>query len=141
MKYAVIELAVEIHPQAVSVLVDAGLKVTGSLDCGLLEDGRFDCIRLMVEEEDYGKVLPAECIPELALPGFTVVMLTFSQEAYGSQRLVKIQSAEIVGHLVRDLRGKRRFLPVSPKDQPVVDFEKEAAKARAAAILARVGGV
>ncbi|WP_316214302.1 hypothetical protein [Bradyrhizobium sp. SZCCHNR2032] len=136
MKYAVIEMTAEIVSQCMSVLVDAGLAITGSLDCGLREDGKFHTVRLMVKEEDWNAVpvLPAGCASDLFKPGFPVVHLTLQTEAYGAQRLTRIQSAEIVGHLVRDHDGKRSFKAVPRPVDP--DIAAAIAKARAEPIRA-----
>lgn len=79
-----IDLTPEVIAQCVPVLVDAGFKIIGSAST---RDMPFDCVRLIIE----GDALPEACDGELRL-----VRVLFNQEAYGKQRMVRVQSVELV---------------------------------------------
>ncbi|WP_257164682.1 hypothetical protein [Bradyrhizobium sp. SRS-191] len=123
MKRAVIEMTSMVLPH-ISVLADAGLSVVGSLDCQ-----HCDTVRLLIEEAWLNGVLPAECEDGVLRPGIPVVSIVFEQQAYGSQRLVKVKDVTVGGYLTRE----RVIVPAGQPSE--LHFERAAAEARSAAIL------
>jgi len=80
---AVVEMTPEVMVECVTVLVDAGFRIVGSATTRHMA---FEYVRLVIE----GDALPEACAGELR-----VVRVTFYTEAYGKQRLTRVQSVEV----------------------------------------------
>jgi len=92
MRHAAIDISPDVLGY-VSVLGDCGLEITGSLQ----SDGLRPSIRVAVLDRD-GTILPEECERNLWL-----VHVQLKQEAYGQQRMIRIDRFL----LVKDLDAAR----------------------------------
>lgn len=82
---ALVDVTGEILGQCANVLIDAGFFIVASAPPAITSEGM---VRLVIQ----GDALPAECDT-----GPHLVKLQMTQEAYGSQRIVKIDRIDLVG--------------------------------------------
>lgn len=103
MRNAVIDIAGELLPEVAKVLTDHGLKFTGTMQYGFREYDAQDMLRLIVCDE-FNQILPEQCNA-----GWWLISVTFTIEAYGTQRITKISAIDVVGKLEFTPNGVSRL--------------------------------
>ncbi len=102
MRLAVIDITGELLADVARVLLDAGLKIEGSLSHAFT-----DVVRLVVRDEA-STVLPQQCE---AGGGWWLIEATIVQESYGKQALARLGTIAIKGRLEFGPDGSMTVVP------------------------------
>src|SRR5690242_3047226 len=100
MRQAAIDIDIEAVPDCLRHIMDAGLKIVGSMTRGVGADfGSCGMIRIVVEDEA-GTILPEQCAGWRCL-----VNVLFAVESHGMQRVIRLDRVDVVGRLMPDERA------------------------------------
>lgn len=106
MRFAVIDIVGEMLADSARVVLDAGLKIEGSLSHGF-DASQADQVRLVVRDEA-GTILPQQCE---AGGGWWLVNPAIVQESYGKQTIARLGAIAVVGKLEFGVDGTMKVVP------------------------------